>query len=237
MSPLTCVSGYWNIKNKHGNKFYNWFSKSLKINCPYVFFCDASTKEKIKTYRGDLPTYYVECSIEDFVTYKYINIMNIEPVHCPSVELNLIWNEKIFMIKKAKELNPFLSDFFCWVDAGICIYRNVCPPIISFPNLEKLNKLPNDRFIYSSSMDYVEEKVTPTTKKHHLHHHVCGTSYILHTNIVDEFTSMYEKYMDELVDKHNIWTDQILWTYIFKENKEMFYKLCDGYGNIVQYMY
>ena len=22
---LTCVSGYWKIKNKHGNKFDNWF--------------------------------------------------------------------------------------------------------------------------------------------------------------------------------------------------------------------
>ena len=23
--PMTCVSGYWQIKNKHGNKFDNWF--------------------------------------------------------------------------------------------------------------------------------------------------------------------------------------------------------------------
>ena len=35
---LTIVSGFWKVKNKHDNKFENWFSKTLKINCPYVFF-------------------------------------------------------------------------------------------------------------------------------------------------------------------------------------------------------
>ena len=37
--------------------------------------------------------------------------MLTDPIHCPSVEVNLIWNEKIFLIKRALELNPFLSDF------------------------------------------------------------------------------------------------------------------------------
>ena len=54
---LTCVSGYWRIKNKHDNKFENWFNNTLKINCPYVFFSDKETIE-IKKYRGDLPTQY-----------------------------------------------------------------------------------------------------------------------------------------------------------------------------------
>ena len=37
-SPLTLVSGYWVIPNKHDNKFFEWFDRTLKINCPYVFF-------------------------------------------------------------------------------------------------------------------------------------------------------------------------------------------------------
>ena len=32
MTSLTCVSGYWNVKNKHGSSFEDWFHKSLKIN-------------------------------------------------------------------------------------------------------------------------------------------------------------------------------------------------------------
>ena len=70
-STLTCVSGYWEIKNKHGDKFNNWFHNTLQINCPYVFFGDKETIEMIKKYRGDLPTHYIECNIDDFYTYRY----------------------------------------------------------------------------------------------------------------------------------------------------------------------
>ena len=49
---LTCVSGYWNVKNKYDNKFYDWFNTTLKINCPYVFFCSKSTINIIKKYRA-----------------------------------------------------------------------------------------------------------------------------------------------------------------------------------------
>ena len=47
MHPLTCVSGFWNVTNKHGNNYTTWFQHSLKINCPYVFFGDKETIEMI----------------------------------------------------------------------------------------------------------------------------------------------------------------------------------------------
>ncbi len=97
---MTCVSGYWNVTNKHGNKFDKWFNNTLQINCPYVFFSDVKTIEIIKKYRKNLPTFYIECNISDFITYKYKDRMITHPIHCPSIELNLIWNEKIFLIKK-----------------------------------------------------------------------------------------------------------------------------------------
>ena len=39
---LTCVTGYWNIKNKHGNKFEDWFENTLAVNNPYIIFSDKS---------------------------------------------------------------------------------------------------------------------------------------------------------------------------------------------------
>jgi hypothetical protein len=230
---MTCVSGYWGVKNKHGGMYTNWFHNTLQINCPYVFFADKETIELIKTYRQTLPTYYVECCIEDFVTYTYKDRMITHPTHCPSVELNLIWNEKIFLIKKALELNPFCSDFFCWVDAGICTYRNKHPPNTPFPDIEKLKQLPKDKFIYSSSCPYKETDVLTNN----YYHHISGTTYILHKNIIHTFTELYKNYLEKLVDTHNIWTDQVILTHIFKDHKYFFYKLCCGYGEIFPKMY
>lgn len=234
-SKLTCVSGYWKIKNKHGNNFNNWFKNTLKINCPYVFFGDKESIALIKKYRGDLPTYYIELNIEEFNTYKYKDNMIINSTHCPSIELNLIWNEKIFLIQQAFKINPFSSEFYMWIDAGICIYRNNPPPSISFPNINVLNKLPKDKFIYSST-DQTTYSYKFQKGNYHLHHHVSGTSYILHKNIIDSFVELYKKYLN-LIDKNDIWTDQVILTLIYRDNKELFHKYCDGYGSIVSKLF
>ena len=233
-SKLTCVSGYWIVKNKHGNKFDNWFKNSLKINCPYVFFGDKESIELVKYYRNELPTYYIELNIEEFITYKYKDNMITNKTHCPSIKLNLIWNEKIFMIQRALKINPFSSDFFCWIDAGICVYRNTPPPSMPFPNINKLNKLPQDKIIYCSThnRDYNDKF---KKGEYHLYHHVSGT-YILHKNIIDRCVSLYSEYL-KLIDKTDIWTDQVILTLIYRDNKELFYRYCHDYGSIIRNLF
>ena len=235
---LTCVSGFWKVKNKHGNKFIDWFKTSLRINCPYVFFCDKENIELIKHFRKDRPTYYIECNIEDFYTYKYKDKMLTHPRHCPSVELNLIWNEKMILIEKAQQINPFNSDFFCWVDAGVCTYRTSPPPEQIFPNTSKMHQLPKDKFIYSTSTAWDSRAVTTSN----YYHHISGTAYILHKDIVANFTKMYKFYMEKVfmdneINSKNIWTDQLILTHMFKEIPHNFYKLCDGYGEIIPKLY
>jgi len=230
--PTTCVSGYWKIGNKHGNKFENWFNKTLKINCPYVFFGNKDTIEMVKKYRGNLPTHYIELNIEDFVTYKYKDRMVTHPRHCPSVELNLVWNEKIFMIYKAFQINPFSSEYFCWVDAGICIFRNNPPPNKPFPDITKLQKLPKDKFIFSSCTDY-----NPNDSRYYYKMSYITGTYILHKNIILMFTALYKIYSDILIDKNNIWTDQVILTHIYRDRKNLFYKMCHGYGRIILDLY
>jgi hypothetical protein len=224
---LTCVSCYFPVNNKHGNKYKEWFKNTLSINCPYVFFTNKNNIELIQHFRQKLPTYYVVCEINDFYTFRYKHRMITDTTHCPSVELNLIWNEKIFMIQKAYQLNPFNSEWFKWIDSGICIYRDIKPPNREFPNKTKLNALPKDKFIYCSSNQYQHTEVSNTN----YYHHVSG-NFLMNKNIIDNFTSIYAYYLDKLVDKKNIWTEQFILTHIYKNNPSLFYKLCDGYGSI-----
>lgn len=234
-SYLTCVSGFWPIKNKHGTKFQDWFKTSLHINCPYVFFTTQQGIEFIKPFRKDLPTHYIECNIENFYTYQYKDNMPVHPKHCPSKELNLIWHEKLFLIERAAEVNPFHSEFFCWVDAGVCVYREKPPTHLPFPNLQKLQQLPKDKFIYSTSSEpFLPHLVT--TKSYY--HYIAGTAYVLHANIIDHFVQLYKAYLTKIFIKsefykENLWTDQILWTHIFKANPHKFYKIGEGYGEVM----
>ena len=50
------------------------------------------------------------------------------------------------------------------------------------------------------------------------------------------FFSLRKKYLN-LIDKNDIWTDQVIWTLIYRDNKELFFKLCDNYASIPFYLY
>jgi len=232
VSSATCVSCFFRVKNKHDTKYNEWFKNSLAINCPYVFFTDEENMNFIKECRGDLPTFYVVCNLKDFHMYQFKDKMITHEHHCPSVELNMIWNEKIFFIKRALMLDPFKSEWFAWVDAGICLYRDSKPPSIPFPNIDKLNTLPKDKFIYSESEPY---NIT-SVRIDNYYHHVSGT-YILHKNIIYNFTTLYANYANKLIDKNNIWTDQVILSHIHKDHSQLFYKLCNGYGTLISRLY
>jgi len=237
---LTCVSSFYKVHNKHNNSYEDWFNNTLSINCPYVFFSNKEGIEIIKKYRQDLPTYYIEYNIEEFYTYGYKDHMSTDPIHCPSVELNLVWNEKIFMVKKAYEINPFQSEWFQWIDAGICTYRDNKPPDYPFPDINKLTSLPKDKFIYSSSYEFTMKDATIYS----IYHHICATSYVLHKDIVIKMMELYREYFVNIVnvnnkrlDKNNIWTEQVILTHMFIDYPELFHKVGSGYGEVTRYLF
>lgn len=51
------------------------------------------------------------------------------------------------------------------------------------------------------------------------------------------FANLYKEYMEKLINKNNIWTDQVILSRIYIDNKELFYKLCNGYGENINYLY
>ena len=228
---LTCVSAYFPVKNKHNNSYNDWFINSLSINCPYVFFTNSASIKFISKCRGDLPTVYIICEISDLYAYRFKDRMITHPYHCPSVELNVIWNSKLFMIQTAYQLNPFQSEWFKWIDAGICTFRDRKPSVISF-DANRLLSFPKDKFIFSSSEPYEKHCISSTN----YYHYVSGT-FIVHRDMIHSFVTVYDKYLEQLMSPFNIWTEQVILTHIFNDMPELFYKFADGYGKISEYLF
>ena len=234
---MTIVSGYWKIVNKHGDKFIDWFKNTVNINCPYVFFGDDESIELIKRYRNiNYPTHYIKLSITEFYTYKFYENIVTHPIHCPSKELNIVWNEKIFLLHIAKELNPFNTQWFCWCDAGIFMYRCNYPPHESFPNIDKMNLLKMNMINVSTS----DNKYFEPEKLSSYYHYISGT-YILHIDFIDHYKNIYKDYVDKFLSKNdNIYTDQVIHTLIYHNYPELFnfmYKDQHGYGKCIDLMY
>ena len=199
-----------------------------------MFFGDKESLEIIKKYREGFQTFYYECDIKDFFTYKYKNKLTTDPIHCPSIELNLVWHEKIFLVKKAMLLNPFNSEWFQWIDAGIFNYRNVNPPKIQFPNIYILNSLPENKFIFSSSIDTININLV---SKFNYYHYIAATSFILHINFIPIFSEIYDSYLEKNLDKNLLLTEQVIYTLIFKDIPSLFFQISNGYGSVTSFLY
>jgi hypothetical protein len=225
----TCVSGYWNIINKHSNSsFPQWFEQTLRINCPYVFFGTDQTIELVKKYRRELPTHYILLQLDEFYTHSYKNRMMTNKKDCPSAELNMIWNEKVFLIEKAKQLNIFNTEYFAWIDAGVCTFRSSSPPVTAFPNIDKLMSLPKNKFLFTSSdMPYFEPN-----KMGQYYHFISGT-YIIHIDMIDTIVSLYKEYIEKYMEPSRIYTDQVILTYIYRDHPHLFHQVGSGYGEIL----
>ena len=125
---LTIVTALYKIKSKHPFDYYlKWVNNFLKINKPIIFFIDPKISDIVKGKRSakfNNKTKWIELEMKDFYIYKnYLkyfketNKIDVENnIH--SVELYIVWAEKIVFLKKAININPFNSKCFYWVDAG-----------------------------------------------------------------------------------------------------------------------
>jgi hypothetical protein len=135
-----------------------------------------------------------------------------------------IWSFNLFQ-------RLFDSEFYCWIDAGICIYRDIMPTSKKFPNINKLIKLPKDKLLFSSSD--CETFMPHMANNFYYYHYISGT-YMLHKSFIDTFLGIYKSYLDFYLPKKD-WknTDQVILTYIYAQTPELFFKLAHGYGAIL----
>lgn len=240
-SKLTCVSGYWKVKNKHGNAFDFWFRNTLNVNHPYIFFCDENITETIKFYRNNFPTHFVNYDLNNFLTNSLpFRDDIVHPTHCPSIELSKIWHEKINLLDIASKLNPYNSEWFLWLDAGICTLRN-SDRTFEFKNLDILDKLDIDKFHYTSSCDsyFCLENI----KRGIYTHEISAGNILIHKNMIDKFKDLYYQYLysalnniDKLQEKYFAASEQCILSLIYVDHPELFNKVKNGYGEIINYL-
>jgi len=234
---ITVVSGYWNVNSKFDhNKYDEWFKNTLNINQRYIFFCDNKDVEYIKKFRNNYETVFIERSLDDLYSKKFATENWVHPMNTPSKELGMIWHEKINLLKIAKdydEKNNNSTDFYIWIDAGICSYRNKIPPQNRL-NLKDVNSLPHDKIIYSGFIDTAGKGKTAGKEV------MAGGDFMIHKSLIDLIHDLYYKKLIECNEIHNndnCGVDQIIFTDLKDMNPNLFYKIGDDYGKTIIKLY
>jgi hypothetical protein len=133
-AKTTIVTMYFNIKNLpdatesvRPKSFYMEKGRpTLTLNYPMIIFCDDTCYEDIKAIRGDRPTHYIVKSLLDYDFYrdnfpivrknregnpKYVG-NRVTASYC------ILTVMKLYSIYMAKQVSPFESTHYAWVDFG-----------------------------------------------------------------------------------------------------------------------
>jgi hypothetical protein len=224
---ITIVSGYWRVGNKHGHsKYDDWFKTSLRVNQRYIFFCDESDIPYIQQFRQGLETIFKPYPLDNFYAKKYVKDTWTDPFHIPSKEVSAIWNEKMHLMKLAKDGDDTPTEFYIWIDAGICIYRDQMPPEVRL-NLKDIHSLPKDKLCYSGMDD--------------TYHNFTAGVLIIHKDAID---IIHDKYYELLktcdTDNEEVWqcgSEQANFTKLMKKYPDLFYQLSYGWGESLIALY
>ena len=109
------------------------------------------------------------------------------------------------------------------------------PPETPFPNIEKLMRLPRDKFIFTSSTETFEPDFV---NQYIYYHHVSAGVFILHKSFIDKFVDIYKKFINKLLPRKNwIYTEQVILTHMFAIFPDLFFKMTHGWGNIIPLLY
>tara|TARA_Y100000593_G_C4298722_1_gene332163 strand:+ start:1330 stop:2163 length:834 start_codon:yes stop_codon:yes gene_type:complete len=137
-NKVTIVTSLQNMEREKydGRKwddYLTWFRKTLQVNAPMVVFVDETMVDFVVSAREDKQTKIETQNLEDipyyFVKDKIQSILDDDSysskmpdshrIECQSSLYNCIQYSKFKWMLKAAEDNPFCSDHFVWMDAGL----------------------------------------------------------------------------------------------------------------------
>jgi len=139
------------INDLYGNIGFNLVFYTNKEYAPYI-------KEIRKNFKDNTKVIVLE--FEDFESlkkypmsfWKEQNEIDHEEYHTP--EMYCVWYEKKEFVKKTIENNPFNSEYFIWVDAGICREKEWIALLKDFPII---NKIPDNTIMINKIKDFSDK--------------------------------------------------------------------------------
>ena len=143
---VTCLYQIDTNRHKH-EEYLIWVENLLQINRPIIFFIQPNISKIIKEKRPkeyQNKTIWIEknfCSLYSYKHYlkqfKETYIID-KAKYKHTVDLYIIWSEKMNFLKESIEKNYFKSKYFFWVDAGLFQKENMEKYINNWPSIDKI---------------------------------------------------------------------------------------------------
>ena len=242
----TIVTAFFDInreENGDGRKiidYLSWIKKTLQLNCNMYIVTESKFVDFMKEHRPKgYNTFIKEDTFENADYYKYLpkmmEILNSNAykdkiaypnrVECKLPEYNVIQYSKFGWLNDAIKNNPFKTEYFFWMDAGISRFFQNMNISMRFPCLSKqqdvLNKF-GKKFIIQQRHDLQTYTINDEFiwKADNLFK---GGMFGGEKNIVLEIKKEVERiFVKEMLDKNNVNNEQLALALLWKQKPELF---------------
>lgn len=226
----TVVTCYYRMKSKHSPEQYDqWLTTFLKnIECNLVIFTSpdlvqylydkrSNFSEKTRIYPIELADLEIAKKYQDFWDRQYE--MDLYKNTGRTKECYILWNSKLWFLKKVIEENPFGSDAFIWNDIGCLRIENQAILKYLGPRYPIHNKISRDMidivllkpFQNRSQSIFINEV------------HFSGAQFGGHKDTILQFYDLFYKRFDKHINVGIfIGCDQQTVSSVYLENPELF---------------
>jgi hypothetical protein len=230
----TLVTAFYDFEKKKNTteKYYEWIENFLPYLDTYVvIFTDEQSYDKIYDLRKNQlsKTKIVNLPITEWHTYKYLEhwqkdfMRDHERVH-HSRKLYMVWNEKSMFVKRAIQMNPFNTDYYCWSDIGMIRNSNYSKYIQNYPRVRndvddsKMYLLNIQHQFNESDFSFKEM----ATERYRFVNAIGGGVIFGHKRVFIQWIDKYYEMLEEFV-KQDLFAgkDQSLMACVYVKNRDM----------------
>lgn len=248
---VTLVTALYDIKRdiagdgRTFDEYLSWFGETLKVKSPMVIFVDESLKDFVEKQRKGLPTKVITQSLEE-APYYFLNdrIQEVlsdeiyktkidvpQRVECKMSLYNVVIYSKFPWVKRVIEENPFNSDYFMWIDAGLSRFfeGHGVSTLNPYPSDSAIDTLKEneDSVLIQASMSYYPDLVNANA---------CSEDYFWDARtwimaglwgggaeVLIKFCDMMDEVLQEKMLKNGVINnEQNAMAYLYKNNDDMF---------------
>lgn len=226
--------------NRSWETYLEWFSKTLKIKCPFIIFADSDLSSFIMGNRDQHSTFIISEKLEDIPLYhlkdkiqsvldseEYKEKMSdIDRVECKDSMYSVIQYSKFKWLKRAQEINPFNSKYFFWLDAGAS--RFIETPDVDYPSKEALKQLEgiDNTFLVQYNPEYYTDLVNlKTLSKDYLFDNrsfICGSMFGGNPASIEMINNEIDEIVDYMIENKCFNNEQIALGYLCKQKEDLF---------------
>lgn len=239
----TVVTSLYDIDRKSldgrdWSSYLDWFSKTLSISNPMVVFVKEDLRDFVEVHREGKPTLVICSELKESIYYTHkerideilndenyrLRIKSPDRIECKSTLYNIIQYSKFHWVETAANLNPFGTENFLWLDAGISRFFEQIDLNRGF-GLKGDAMLPGRILLQIFMLSYPDLANATILDESYFwddRSYVAGGIFMVHRNFANEINRLVQETLTDTLSRGSMNNEQICLGYLIKKNPEMF---------------